>query len=195
VLLSGISKVCRFTEPRLDTHDSQSAEWFAAKVLPHEQDLRAWLQARFFLASDVDDIVQEAYSRLWRAHATGVIACPRAFVFLTARNLALNRLRHQRLERPPGTVEVDAFTLPDNHASIPDTIAHAEDLQLLLRAIQSLPERCRQVVRLRKIYGLSQKEVAARLGISVATVETQGIIGLRKCTEYFRRHGYLSSRR
>jgi len=46
------------------------------------------------------------------------------------------------------------------------------------------------VVTLRKIYGLSQKETAARLGISEPTVEAQGAIGLRKCIEYFRRHGY-----
>ncbi len=60
----------------------------------------------------------------------------------------------------------------------------------MIEAIQSLPERCRQIITLRKIYGLSQNEVAARLGISVHTVEVQGGIGLRKCIEFFRRHGY-----
>jgi len=44
---------------------------------------------------------------------------------------------------------------------------------------------------LRKIYGLSQAETARKLGISENTVEAQGAIGLRKCIEYFRRHGYL----
>jgi RNA polymerase sigma factor (sigma-70 family) len=179
----------------LHPHDSQSARWFADEVLPHEPQLRAWLQARFLTASDVDDVVQEAYARLWRARSTGAIASPRAFVFVTARNLALNRLRHERIERPPGGGEVDALTLLDDSASIPDAVAQAEDLRLLLEAIQSLPERCRQIVTLRKIYGLSQKEVAARLGISEATVETQGTIGLRKCTEFFRRHGYLKALR
>jgi DNA-directed RNA polymerase specialized sigma24 family protein len=45
---------------------------------------------------------------------------------------------------------------------------------------------------LRKIYGLSQKEVAKKLGISVHTVEAQGSIGLRKCIDYFRQQGYLT---
>jgi RNA polymerase sigma-70 factor (ECF subfamily) len=76
----------------------------------------------------------------------------------------------------------------DGGAGIPESLAHAEDLQLLIAAIQSLPERCRQIITLRKIYGLSQKEVAAKLQISEHTVEAQGGIGLRKCVEYFRRH-------
>jgi len=63
-------------------------------------------------------------------------------------------------------------------------------LQLLIQAIQSLPDRCRQVVTLRKIYGLSQKETAARLDITENTVEVQSAIGLRKCIEFFRHRGY-----
>lgn len=71
-------------------------------------------------------------------------------------------------------------------------MALKEEFQHLIQAIQSLPERCRQVITLRKIYGLSQKEVASRLGISVHTVEAQGSIGLRKCIDYFRQHGHTS---
>jgi RNA polymerase sigma-70 factor (ECF subfamily) len=54
-------------------------------------------------------------------------------------------------------------------------------------AIQSLPERCREVMTLRKVYGLPQKEIAARLGISECTVSAQLTIGVRKCTESFAR--------
>jgi RNA polymerase sigma-70 factor (ECF subfamily) len=50
-----------------------------------------------------------------------------------------------------------------------------------------LPTRCRQIITLRKIYGLSQKEVAAQLGIAEHTVEAQGTIGLRKLGEFFER--------
>ena len=85
---------------------------------------------------------------------------------------------------------MDALAVIDESAAIPEAVAQAEDFRILIRAIESLPERCRQVVTLRKIYGLSQQEVAARLGVSEATVETQGSIGLRKCIEFFRRNGY-----
>ena len=169
--------------------DSELARWFAEEVQPHEAALRAWLRARFPTLTDADDLVQESYARLLRVRETGSIACARAFLFVTARNLALNQLRHLRLERPEGLAELDASGVLNDGAAIPESVAHAEDLQLLIQAIQSLPSRCRQIVTLRKIYGRSQKEVAQQLGISEHTVEAQGAIALHKCIEYFRRRG------
>lgn len=159
--------------------------------MPHEAKLRAWLRGRFpALADDIDDVVQESLARLIRTRATGPVLCAKAFLFITARNLALNHLRHQRIERPHGVEALDAFTIADGNVGVPEAVAAAEDFDMLIRAIQSLPDRCRQVVTLRKIYGLSQKAVAARLGISEHTVEAQASIGLRKCIEFFRHHGY-----
>lgn len=170
--------------------NSAQARWFVDEVLPHEPKLRAWVRARFPAVADLDDLVQNAYARLLRAHASGPIANPKAFLFITVRNLALNHLRHQGYERPAGTAEIDPLSVVDEALGVREALAHREDFQLLIEAIQSLPERCRQVVTLRKIYGLSQKEVATRLGISENTVEAQGAIGLRKCIEFFRRRGH-----
>lgn len=169
--------------------DSELFRWFTEEVQPHEAALRSWLRSRFPGLKDIDDVVQDAYARLLRARETGSIACPRAFLFVTARNLALNHFRHQRHEQPQVGAEIDPSGILDDRAAIPDSVAGAEDLRLLIQAIEALPARCRQIVTLRKIYGLSQKEVANRLGISEHTVESQGSIGLHKCIEYFRRHG------
>ncbi len=152
--------------------------------------MRAWIRARFPRVADGDDLVQDAYSRLLRAHASGPIANPKAFLFVTVRNLALNQLRHQGYERPAGATEMDPLGVLDDALDASDSLARREDFQLLIEAIQSLPDRCRQVVTLRKIYGLSQRETAERLGISENTVEAQGAIGLRKCIEFFRRRGH-----
>ena len=78
--------------------DSEQSRWFAEHVLPHEGALRAWLHSRFPSLGDVDDIVQESYERLLRVRETGPVASPRAFLFVSARNFALNQLRRLRRE-------------------------------------------------------------------------------------------------
>jgi RNA polymerase sigma-70 factor (ECF subfamily) len=173
----------------LPNHD-ELAHWFAAEVLPHEAALRTWLSGRFPFLRDIDDVIQECYARLCRARRTGSIACPRAFLFVTARNLALNHLRHQRCAQSETGADCHFGDMLDEGITVAESVAHAEDLQLLIAAIHSLPGRCRQVMTLRKIYGLSQKEVAAQLGLAVHTVEVQTGIGVRKCVEFFRRRGY-----
>jgi RNA polymerase sigma-70 factor (ECF subfamily) len=171
----------------LSSCESNSA-WFAAHVQPHEAMLRAWLRSRFPTENDVEDIIQEAYARVLEARATTAIASPKAFVFATARNIVLGRLRRQRaVSGENGLTEFEIEHVLDESADVPQAVARAQELEMLTQAIQSLPARCRQVLTLRKIYGLSQKEVAAQLGISENTVEVQGVIGLRKLGEYFER--------
>ena len=168
--------------------DPNSSEWFALHVQPNERMLRAWLRSRFPSENDVDDIVQEAYARLLEARKTTAIEAPKSFLFAIARNLALGRLRRQQVAGAPNLLtDFEWESVLDESVDVPQAVARNQELELLTEAIQSLPTRCRQIITLRKIYGLSQKEVAAQLGISEHTVEAQGTIGLRKLTEFFER--------
>jgi len=172
----------------VDSGETDKARWFAREVQPHEAMLRAWLRSRFSNEGDLDDLVQDAFVRVLRARASGTIRSPKAFLFATARNLALDRLRHRRVTGGDSLADFDVLALVDETGDVPEAVSRSEEIELLARAIQSLPTRCRQVLTLRKIYGLPQKEIAARLGIAEHTVESQGAIGLRKCTEFFARH-------
>jgi len=163
-------------------------------VLPHTAPLRAWLRARFPGLNEVDDVVQEAMMRVLRARESGPVLSAKALLFVAARNLALNRLRDRRREPVRPSADFDLGGVPDEHADIRETVARLEEFGVLTEAIRSLPERCRRVMTLRRIYGLSQKEVAARLGISEHTVEAQSTIGLDKCAEFFRARGHTSRR-
>lgn len=152
----------------------EQAHWFVEHVLPHEAGLRAWLRGRFGGQLEIDDLVQEAYARLLRAHTEGTVVAPKAFLYHAARNFALNQIRHRGYTHPDGLTDADVSRVLDSDASVPDSVVRAEDFQLLIQAIQSLPNRCRQIFTLRKIFGLSQKEIGAQLGISEHTVEVQG---------------------
>jgi RNA polymerase sigma factor (sigma-70 family) len=177
-----------FVSPQLNPNDQSPSAWFAAHVQPHEGMLRAWLRSRFPAENDVDDIVQESYARVLAARETSAIESPKAFLFAVARNLALGRLRRAHIVGGEnGLAEYDIESVLDEAVDVPHAVARAQELEILTEAIQSLPARCRQVLTLRKIYGLSQKDVAAQLGIAEHTVEAQGTIGLRKLAEYFER--------
>jgi RNA polymerase sigma-70 factor (ECF subfamily) len=147
------------------------------------------LHARYPTLTDVDDLVQEAYIRVLQAQTHAPISSVKAFLFTTARNLVVDHFRRCQLASIDPIAEISELTVLEDKPGISETISHQQELEILTQAIQSLPERCRQVLTLRKIYGLSQKEIAAQLGISVHTVEAQVGNGVRRCTEFLARHG------
>ena len=167
--------------------ESEPARWFAEHVQPHEAMLRAWLHSRFRCENDIDDVVQETYVRLLRARERGEVASPKAFLFAVARNLALDRFRHREVVPTESLVENEALAVLEENGGTPEIIAHNQELELLTEAIQSLPDRCRQIFTLRKVYGLSQAEIAKQLGVSENTVSAQLTIGVKKCMAFMLR--------
>ncbi len=164
--------------------DPETERWFAAQVLPHEAGLRAWLARGFGPRLAIDDVIQEAFLGVLRARADGGLQSPKAFLFASARNLAIDQLRRHAVSRTDSLVETDLSDVLDDRDSIPDSVARGQEIALLTAAVQSLPDRCRQVMTLRLAYGLTQREIGARLGISDRTVAAQLAIGTRKCTEH-----------
>jgi len=169
--------------------DRNSARWFAKEVEPHEFRLRAWLAGRFPQLRDIDDIVQDTYVRLFRARRTGAIRSVPAFLFTAARNAALDVFRRQETCAAISFHDEAWACVIEEGPNAAESAAASQELEILAEAIRHLPERCRQVFTLRKIYGLSQREVAAHLEISEHTVEAQMGKGARRCADYLRARG------
>ena len=173
----------------MNSPEPELNRWFTEKVLPHEPALRAWLRGLFPTLPDVDDLVQETYVRVLRARAGAPIESTKAFLFTTARNLALDDCRHRQVISFEPIAEFERLHVLEDRPGVSETVGRRQELELLTQAIQLLPERCRQVLTLRKIYGLSQKEIAAQLGISEHTVEAQVGNGVRRCAEFLALRG------
>lgn len=158
--------------------------WFSDNLEPHEAMLRAWLESRFPSECDIDDILQESYLRVLNAKEREELKSPKAFLFATARNLAVDRVRRLNFFRAEPLVDNDALSILDEHEDVSETISRNQELEILTEAIQALPDRCRRIFTLRKVYAMSQNDIAKKMGVSVHTVSAQLTIGLRKCTDF-----------
>jgi RNA polymerase sigma factor (sigma-70 family) len=171
---------------------TDDSRWFAAQVQPHDAALRAWLRSRFPSLGDIDDVVQETYARVLQLRARDPLRAHavKPLLFTTARNLALDVLR-RRQNVPMFALpdDADAAVFADHAPGVGEMVSRRQELALLAEAIQALPERCRQILTLRKIYGLPQKEIARQLGISEHTVEAQVGVGMHRCADYLNRLG------
>jgi RNA polymerase sigma-70 factor (ECF subfamily) len=159
--------------------------------IQNESALKRFLRRFTVHASDAEDLAQEAFIRAYAAEAGQPITSPKAFLFRVARNLALN-------ERAKA---VNATTLPlEDFAETPvledvgqvaleDEMEARQRIRMLADAMATLPPQCSKVFLLRKVHGLSYKEIAEKLGISVSTAEKHAALGLLRCSEYMRQHG------
>jgi len=168
------------------------ARWFAEEVKPHEAHLRSWLAFRYPMLRDVDDVVQETYVRLFHARNNGGVRSAKAFLFAAARNAACDFFRRQRPKLfGEHASDLAATLVLEEGPDAAETAALSQELEILAEAIRDLPSRCRQVFTLRKIYGLSQREVAENLGISEHTVEVQMVKGVKRCADFFHARGLI----
>lgn len=176
---------------------AETRRWFAEHVQPHESALKSWLRARFPWLLEVDDIAQDAFLRLWRMKSGGAartVRSSKAALFTIARNAAVDAARRRQVVQFESVAEFDDLSVLD-HADVVETVSMRQELELLADALRDLPERCRQVITLTKIYGYTEREVAERLGISEHTVRTQVVRGMVKCADYLRRCGVTRDRR
>jgi RNA polymerase sigma-70 factor (ECF subfamily) len=160
--------------------------WVAREVMPHEPAVRAWLARSVVAPEDADDIIQDAYCRISALDSVAYIESPRAFFFQIVRNLLLNQIKRSRIVRIDAALDAEHI----EHSPSPETVAgDKREWSRVQRLLAALPERCRTVLELRKIDGIAQKDIAARLGISENVVENESSRGLRQILQGLREQG------
>ena len=151
---------------KTDSADVEEAA-FARLFRTVLRDLRGHLRLRLRNDNEIDDIAQETFLRVWRSRNAETIENPRSYLFRVANNIATDRLRErQRWQwtNDPALLEADDVLSPER------TVAAREELALVQRAIDRLPEDCKRVFLLR-LEGESHADIAAAIGISRSMVE------------------------
>src|ERR1700730_12532139 len=158
--------------------------WIAANILPHESELRGWLRRRLraFNQNDVDDLVQEAFARIWAAEFAP-IRNGRAYLFATVRHLVAEYARRSRIVPIELSGEIDSLNLISDEPGPERRVGARQELDRLRVIVAALPAQCRRVFELRKFEGLSQRDVAARMGLSEKTVENHLTRALARIAE------------
>ena len=172
---------------------AEQARWFSEHVQPHEPALRAYLSKRFPALPDHDDLVQETYVRVLRVEDPARLAHPRAFLFTTARNAAIDLFRRRNVQ-PLENLD-DVIDLPplDEALGVADSLERRQRGETLTAALRALPERCREVMLLRYLDGCSGKEISERLNISLGTVKGHLLKGVRDCARFFEARGLVDA--
>lgn len=143
----------------------------------HQDSLKRFLARRLGNVTLAEDLAQETWLRVAKIDGAGDVDNPRAYLFRIAANLALDHQRHVNRG-----VEVEAG--PDlqgiaDHSPTPENIAlHRSEFSRLLRVVEGLTPRCREVFILAKFEEMTYAEVAETLGISRNTVITHMVTAL-----------------
>jgi RNA polymerase sigma-70 factor (ECF subfamily) len=158
--------------------DPKVVAWVAAHLTPFEAQLRLMFRRACGSPSELDDLVQEVYYRVLKQESLEHIREPRAFVVQTAKNILVDRSRRAASVPIHSVADVDVLPLEDAHPSTERVVEGRAQLEWVLRMVARLPERCQQVFRARKIFGMSQAEAASSLSLSENVVEKETMRGM-----------------
>ena len=139
---------------------------------------------------DIEDIAQESFLKVLEAGSKGEIRYPKTYLYRTARNLALNSLTRKSYILTNSLEDLASQDVLPKSAPLEDDMMIQERFEFFCRAMVNLPDVTRKVLILRKCHGLSRKEVATELNISISSVEKHLAKALDSCIHYLDVCGY-----
>lgn len=165
-------------EPADDTQ--QRAELVTRLFREHNEALIRFLALRLRSQQEAKEVAQEAYVRLLKLDQPGAVSFLRAFLFKTAANLAVDRIRHEqttrRVKRETRFLD-ELITQPTPEQSA----SGQQELLLVERLIDELPPKCRRAFLLHKVYGLDFPDIAKQMGLGERMVRTYVVRAVLYC--------------
>jgi RNA polymerase sigma factor (sigma-70 family) len=161
----------------------------------HESALKRFIGRFMRSPPDIEDIAQEAFLRAYAVERGRPIEQPKSFLFRIAKHVALSQLTRKARQITDYIEDSDDSAVVQSEHSAEDEISARQILGLHCEAVAELAPQCRQVYLLRKVHGLSHKQIAVRQGIAVSTVEKHLIKAVEQCDRYVRERTELRPNR
>jgi RNA polymerase sigma-70 factor (ECF subfamily) len=131
--------------------------------------------------ADVEDILQEAFLRCYESNDGSTVTHPQSYLYRTAINLAINHSARAENRVTTSLEALDSAIQLPGELDVETQLISRERLALYCGIVSELPSQCRRAFILKKVYGLSQREIAKFLGISENTVEKHIAKGILVC--------------
>jgi RNA polymerase sigma-70 factor (ECF subfamily) len=173
-----MSKLNSTTKVLPDT-GGELERWFVNEILPHEAALKRYLNKEWKSPGEVADLRQETYVRVYESGSRARPRSPRTFLFTTARNLMIDKIRRERIVPIDYTQHLHTLDVSMDELTPERRLTAREELQRLSEAFDRLPDTTRAAIWLRRVAGLSQKQAAQALGIEEGALEGHMTRGLR----------------
>jgi RNA polymerase sigma-70 factor (ECF subfamily) len=166
--------------------DEASLEaWFRTEILPLERALMAFLRRHWRNSEDLIDFRQDIYERVLAVAAeNGFPQSAKAYLFVTARNHIVNQVRRSQVVSFELVADMEGVERDFDMFATDRHLTARDELRRTMAAMELLPPRCGEVIRLRRVEGLSAKETAEHLGVSLSSVEKEFTRGMRAITDY-----------
>ncbi|PWB93613.1 RNA polymerase sigma factor [Methylosinus sporium] len=153
---------------------------FRALFMSNRRALLRYLTRRVG-RENAPDLLQETFVRLLTRETAAEIVDPPAYLRRTAGNLAKDFARHRALERKIVDADADSCDAASEEPSAEHLVEDAQRRARLAKAVAALPPRCREIFEMRVGQNMSQRDIAATLGISRKTVEQHFRLAMERC--------------
>ena len=163
--------------------DNQGANILGAFQL-HQLSLKRFIGRYLNNAQDIEDVTQEAFLRAYKAERSTDVRQPKSFLFRIAKNVAISQLRTKSRRITDYIEDQASDDVLMSEWSTEDEVMAEEKLGIHCEAVAALPPKCRRVYLLRKVYGMSHKQIAEKLQISTSTVEKHLLKGVEACDRF-----------
>ncbi len=159
---------CLYLSKKLSLGMTVSRQHFKSFYLAHFRAVAGFCRSLVGDEEEALDMAQEAFCRLWQKWSPEYTeANAQAFIYITAKNLCLDRLRRARFKQEELAA---AEGMPVSEGTMLEEIIRQETVEAVRRAVETLTGRGLQVVRM-TMEGKTNPEIAAELGVSVNTVK------------------------